>query len=89
MGLIPQKNEKITIKGTIKKYKKYQYEVNNGFKNSINISYYSEKVHENNNNIFGKKFVENNKNNIDLYINGTKMSLVEKNPLKMEKIRYK
>ena len=78
MGLIPQKNEKITIKGTIKKYKKYQYEVNNGFQNSIKISYYSEKFHENNNNLFEKKFVENNKNNIDLYINGNQISLIEK-----------
>ena len=39
--------------------------------------------------IFGKKFVENNKDNITLIINGKKSVLIEKYELKKEVIIYK
>ena len=45
-------------------------------KNKINLIY--ECKEENEYNIFGKKFVENNKNNIELIINGIESKLVEK-----------
>ena len=53
---------------------------NNKYKNEINIIYETDK--EGNENIFGDKFVENNKNNIDLIINGIKNYLMSKRKLK-------
>ena len=52
-----------------KKDEKFQY------KNKINLIYFTEK--EGVENIFGFNFVENNKNKIDLIINGNKTSLSE------------
>ena len=49
-------------------------------KKEINLKYMSKK--EGNQNIFGKTFVENNKNNISLIINGKKSTLVENYYLK-------
>ena len=49
-------------------------------KDGINLIYETEK--EGNYNIFGEKFVENNKNNIELNINGNKSELVNKYKLK-------
>ena len=49
-------------------------------RNKINLIY--ECLKDGNENIFGKKFVENNKNNIELVINGIKSELVEKYELK-------
>ena len=46
------------------------------YKNKIKLIYYSYEEEEQN--IFGGKFVENNKNNIDLMINGVKNELIEK-----------
>ena len=48
--------------------------------NVINLIYECE--YEGNHNIFGKQFVENNKNNIDLIINGKKNNLTSKYKLK-------
>jgi len=61
---------KYAINKLNKKYEKY--------KNEINLKYITEE--ENYENIFGEKFVKNNKNNIELEING------EKNKLK---VKYK
>ena len=55
-------------------------EFNNKYKNEINLIYYTEE--ENEFNIFGDIFVENNKNNIDLIINGIKNNLIGKCKLK-------
>ena len=52
-------------------------------RNKINLIY--ECLKDGNENIFGKKFVENNKNNIELVINGIKSELVEKYELKKGK----
>ena len=49
-------------------------------RNEIKIIYESETI--SNQNIFGKQFVENNKNNIELIINGEKTKLVKKYKLK-------
>ena len=46
------------------------------YRNEINLIYYTEK--EGIQNIFGEKFVENNKNNIELNINGVKNMLIDK-----------
>jgi len=66
---------------------KYQLSNNNKYKNKINLIY--EKKDENNyyifqdpNIIFGSKFVENNKENIKLIINGRESKLIEKYNLK-------
>ena len=54
------------------------------YKNTINLIYHKEKENEhsfhvfNPNNIFGEKFVENNKDNISLIINGNENKLVSK-----------
>ena len=48
--------------------------------NKINLMYFTEK--EDIYNIFGDKFVKNNKNNIDLIINGVKENLIVKYKLK-------
>ena len=56
---------KYAINEINKKYEKY--------KNEINLKYITKE--ENYGNIFGKKFVENNKNNIELEINGKKSEL--------------
>ena len=53
---------------------------NNKYKNEINIIYKTDKEGEEN--IFGDKFVENNKNNIELIINGNKNELISKYKLK-------
>ena len=50
------------------------------YKDEINLIYYTEK--DGIENIFGKKFVENNKNNIELIINGIKNKLVSEYELK-------
>jgi len=50
-------------------------EINKKYKNEINIEYITEE--ENIENIFGEEFVENNKNNIELEINGEKSKLVK------------
>ena len=65
------------IKYGIDEFNKY----NNKNKNEINIIYKANK--EGVENIFGKKFVENNKNNIELKINGNKNELVKR--YKLEK----
>ena len=71
-------NYGIFIKFAIDEFNKYnQY---NEYKNEINIIYKTDK--ENEENIFGEKFVENNKNNIELIINGYKSSLINKFKLK-------
>ena len=46
-------------------------------KNVINIIYYVKKDEEKEQNIFGRKFVENNENKIELVINGVNYKLVE------------
>ena len=46
------------------------------YKNEINIKYITKK--EDYENIFGKEFVENNKNNIELEINGEKSELISR-----------
>jgi len=51
-------------------------ELNKKYKNEINLKYITKE--ENYGNIFGKKFVENNKNNIELEINGEKSKLNSK-----------
>jgi len=52
------------------------------FRNTINLKYEKSKDEDSNNNIFGAKFVENNKKNIILKINGKKSELIEKYNLK-------
>ena len=59
---------KYAINELNKKYEKYKKE--------INIKYETEK--EDIQNIFGEKFVENNKNNIEIEINGKKSKLKER-----------
>ena len=46
----------------------------------INLIYECEE--EGNQNIFGEKFIENNKNNLDLIINGKKTNLISQYKLK-------
>ena len=70
-------NKKINY-GTFIKY--IINEFNNKYKNEINLIYYAEE--ENEFNIFGDIFVKNNKNNIDLIINGIKNNLIEKYKLR-------
>ena len=59
---------KYAINEINKKYEKY--------KNEINIKYITKEEKEEN--IFGKEFVENNKNNIELEINGEKSKLIKR-----------
>ena len=59
---------------------KYIIDEFNGFKNEINIIYKTDV--EDYKNIFGDKFVENNKNNIELIINGTKNEFICKYKLR-------
>ena len=69
----------------IKKYKELnEYILRfSKYRNEINLTYYAD---ENGlENIFGEKFVENNKNNIDLFINQTKSPLVSQYILKKDK----
>ena len=67
------------LKEDIQKDKNKQYEINNKkeekfqYKNKIDLMYFTEK--EGVEDIFGFNFVENNKNNIDLIINGDKTNL--------------
>ena len=61
----------IFIKYAINKFTKYIK-----YKNEINIINKTDKESEKD--IFGKKFVENNKNNIELIINGNKSNLINK-----------
>ena len=68
-------------KGTFIKYAIYLFNKYHKSKNEINIIY--KKDEEGIENIFGDKFVGNNKNNIDLIINGIKSNLINK--YKMEK----
>ncbi len=69
----------------IKKYKELtEYILKfSKYRNEINLTYYAEENGPEN--IFGEKFVENNKNNIDLFINQTKSSLVSQCILKKGK----
>ena len=60
--------------GKNNKSKKSKVEFNKNNKNEIKLMYYTEK--EGIFNIFGEKFVENNKDNIDLIINGVKQKLI-------------
>ena len=53
---------------------------NDKFRDEINLIYVTEK--EGNYNIFGEKFVENNKDNIELDINGEKSKLINKYKLR-------
>ena len=67
------------------KYNKYEKNENengiiNEIKNEINIIYKTDE--EGIENIFGEKFVENNKNNIELIINGNKNDLINKYELR-------
>ena len=55
---------------------------------NINIKYYAN-YDDKKENIFGEKFVENNKNNIELMINGKKNELEQKYKLKKGEIIYK
>ena len=59
---------------------KYLIDEFNNYKNEINIIYKTEK--EVDENIFGYKFVENNKNNIELIINENKTKLIHRYRLK-------
>ena len=54
--------------------------LNNKYKNSINVKYLAKS--KGNYNIFGREFVENNKDNINLIINGKNNSLVDNYELK-------
>ena len=75
--IINNKNENNNIEDIITKIKndeKIKY------KNEINLIYYSEK--EEAKNIFGRGFVDNNKDNIELKINGIKNCLIDKYKLK-------
>ena len=51
-------------------------EINKKYKNEINLKYITKEEKEEN--IFGEKFVENNKNNIELEINGEKSKLIKR-----------
>ncbi len=55
-------------------------EENKKDKNKINLIYYTEK--EDNYNIFGEEFVKNNKDNIELNINGKNIKLINKYKLR-------
>ena len=68
------------IEEYINKVKKGIKKDENIQKKEINLKYIAKK--EGNENIFGKTFVENNKNNINLMINGKKSPLVENYYLK-------
>ena len=59
---------------------KYIIDEFNRYKNEINILYKTDKESEVN--IFGKQFVQNNKNNIELVINGNKIDLINRYKLK-------
>ena len=71
------KNYITFIKSLIEEFEKYY---NIKYKNEINIIYKTDK--EGTENIFGDKFVENNKYNIELIINGNKNNLVKEYKLK-------
>ena len=62
------------IKDVIEEFNNY-YSNYNKYKNEINLIYNNENEKETK--IFGTKFVENNKNNIELIINGIKNKLIE------------
>ena len=68
------KNE-INIKNKNEINAKDKNEINITYKNEINIKYITEEKGKES--IFGYKFVENNKNNIELKINGTKSKLIK------------
>ena len=82
------KNEetKEKIKDEIKEIKKEKKPIE--YRNEINLEYYSPRCYEMAP-IFGKKFVKNNRNNIELIINGNKNELISeaklmyKNDIKM------
>ena len=86
-GTSKNKNKKINY-GTFIKYAidKFNHEYNKKikknkeYKNEINIIY--ECVNENKEKIFGETFVKNNRNNIELEINGIKYNLISKYILK-------
>ena len=68
-SLYPSFNKGLAIKHAVNLFNKY----NN--KNEINIIYETDE--EGNKNIFGDKFVKNNKNNIELIINGNRNDLIK------------
>ena len=72
IGIYNYKNINYNIKYLIDKF--------NNYKDEINIIYKTDE--EGYENIFGDKFVENNKNNIELIINGNKNELISKYKLK-------
>ena len=75
---------KLLGKNYIKRLNWYKY-YNQPFSNKINLIYFKKKnkdIWDRDNNIFGYIFVENNKNNIQLIINGMKIQLVQKYELK-------
>ena len=69
-----KKEEDKYIENNLKIEENFQY------KNEINLIYYTEKEGEEN--ILGYSFVKNNRNNIDLIINGNKINLVSSYNLK-------
>ena len=82
-----QKEKKIRkFKKAYNKIKKEMYELDDAlnqkvkYKDEINIVYEMEE--DGDCNLFGEKFVENNKDNIDLVINGVKNNLTNKYALK-------
>jgi len=62
--------------GIFIKYAIDEFNNHNKFKNEINLIYKADKEGEED--IFGDKFVKNNKNNIELIINGNKNDLINK-----------
>ena len=80
-----EKERKISIlESKYNELKEIVYELDDNIKDKyrdeINLIYYTEK--EDNYNIFGAKFVENNKYNIELEINGEKNNLIDEYKLR-------
>ena len=67
------------IKNAIDEFNNYY---NIEYRNEINLIYNKNEEDKDEIRIFGKKFVENNKNNIELIINGKENNLIEKYKLK-------
>ena len=81
IGIHYGSSQNISFKINYGTFIKYAIDLfNNKYKNEINIIYKTDK--EGDESIFGDKFVENNKNNIDLIINGINNNLINKYKLK-------
>ena len=79
IGINSSQGDKNINNGIFKKYVINEFiNSNNIYKNEINIKYKNKSQCESNEKIFGEKFVENNKNNIELIINGEKSKLIPK-----------